>query len=588
MPGKTRIIETGREVTLLLDADRATLQAGGDKISGRVEVATGGRNGRIATVGRLWADDPAPAEGPVPTRILPGGGVLELSDSSGETNIRLRGGNGAVQARVLRAEDDEGKAGVRLDGPEAKLTIGGHHPSAKFEMIDSRGLPFVQAGGHWLKLGTPADQKGDVAIGNGGTLMMYNNSGDQTVYISGFNTEIKMGEAIRGRHKIELDGKDSTLKLGHQTQLTSDARKLSGVELNGDTATLTLGRRELAGTMQIFDVQNKASITLDGGNAVLTLGTEGREGDLLMVDSEGREVCHLNAAAAELKLGTSGAASSLRLHDDAGREVLRFADATLRVGTEGNHGRFLLRDGAGRAVVELDGEAAEFKLGTFGAASSLRLHDDAGREVLRFADATLRVGTEGNHGRFLVRDGGGRAVVELDGEASQVNVGAAGHAGQINVRDGNGNGTIQLDGNNGDIFLTNADCAEEFDFVTDVVEPGTVVVIGDDERLQPCTSGYDRRVAGVVSGAGRFRPAIVLDRRAGRTRPAVAMIGKVECKVDAGYGAIRCGDLLVSSPTPGHAMRGADSASTPGAVLGKALRGLDSGTGLVPILVCLQ
>jgi hypothetical protein len=44
----------------------------------------------------------------------------------------------------------------------------------------------------------------------------------------------------------------------------------------------------------------------------------------------------------------------------------------------------------------------------------------------------------------------------------------------------------------------------------------------------------------------------------------------------------------VSSPTPGHAMRGADSARTPGAVLGKALRGLDAGTGLVSILVCLQ
>jgi hypothetical protein len=526
MRGKTSTIETGQEVTLLLDADRATLKAGNDKIAGHVEVATGGKRS-AQTVGRLWAD-PAPAAGPTPTRVFPGGGVLELCDASGETQVRLRGGNGVVQARVLRAEDDEGKSGVRIDGPEAKLTIGGHHPSAKFEMIDSRGLPVIQASNYWLKLGTPADQKGDVANGNGSVIMMYDNRGDQTISISGFNNEITMGDVLDGRHKVELYGNSGILRLGHPSKLTGDVGKPSAVELNGNTATLTLGRRELAGTMKVFDVQSKASITLDGGNAVLTLGTEGREGDLLVVDNQGREVCHLNAAAAELKLGTAGAASSLRLHDQAGREVLRFADAT------------------------------------------------------------LRVGTEGNHGRFLVRDGAGRAVVELDGEASQVNVGAGGHAGQINVRDGNGNGTIQLDGNNGDIFLTNADCAEEFDFVTDLVEPGTVVVIGDDERLQPCSAAYDRRVAGVVSGAGRFRPAIVLDRRAGRTRPAVAMIGKVECKVDANYGTIRCGDLLVSSPTPGHAMRASDSASTPGAVLGKALRGLDAGTGLVPILVCLQ
>jgi len=524
MPGKTKIIETGREVTLLLDADRATLKAGSNEIAGHIEVAVGGSRSDQVTVGRLWAD-PAPAEGPLPTRVAPGGGVLELCDSSGETQIRLRGGNGAVQARVLRAEDDEGKAGVRLDGPEATLTIGGDHSSAKFEMIDSRGLPTVQAGSYWLKLGTPAAQKGNVAVGNGSVIMMHDVSGDQTVYISGFKAKIELGEEKSGGHRnVELDGKHATVKLG-QPKTTTGRR---GVELDGDAAMLTLGRKELAGTIKLHDVQNKASITLDGRNAVLTLGVEGREGDLLLVDSEGREVCHLNAASAELKLGTAGAASSLRLYDDDGREVLRFADST------------------------------------------------------------LRVGTAGNHGRFLVRDDRGRAVVELDGEASQVNVGAAGHGGQINVRDGNGNGTIQLDGNNGDIFLTNADCAEEFDFVTDVVEPGTVVVIGDDERLQPCTTAYDRRVAGVVSGAGRFRPAIVLDRRAGRTRPAVAMIGKVECKVDAGYGAIRCGDLLVSSPTSGHAMRGGDSASTPGAVLGKALRGLDAGTGLVPILVCLQ
>jgi hypothetical protein len=156
------------------------------------------------------------------------------------------------------------------------------------------------------------------------------------------------------------------------------------------------------------------------------------------------------------------------------------------------------------------------------------------------------------------------------------------------VCDANGKQTIQLDGASGDILLTNADCAEEFDFGVASVAPGTVVVIGEQERLMPSTEAYDRRVAGVVSGAGRFRPAIVLDRRAGAARPAVAMIGKVECRVDASQGPIRCGDLLVSSPTPGHAMAAKDPARTPGAVLGKALRGLDEGTGMIPILVCLQ
>jgi hypothetical protein len=57
-------------------------------------------------------------------------------------------------------------------------------------------------------------------------------------------------------------------------------------------------------------------------------------------------------------------------------------------------------------------------------------------------------------------------------------------------------------------------------------------------------------------------------------------------KVDAGYGAIEPGDLLVSSPTPGHAMR-ADDPRT-GTVIGKALEALETGTGTIAVMVTLQ
>jgi hypothetical protein len=56
--------------------------------------------------------------------------------------------------------------------------------------------------------------------------------------------------------------------------------------------------------------------------------------------------------------------------------------------------------------------------------------------------------------------------------------------------------------------------------------------------------------------------------------------------VDAGYGAIQPGDLLVASPTPGHAMRADDPAT--GTVIGKALSTLESGAGTVAIMVTLQ
>ncbi|HEX2296137.1 MAG TPA: hypothetical protein VHN37_12625, partial [Actinomycetota bacterium] len=222
--------------------------------------------------------------------------------------------------------------------------------------------------------------------------------------------------------------------------------------------------------------------------------------------------------------------------------------------------------------------------------------------------AGLYVGGTGNEGDVIVRDGQNRQRIKLDGgygdiwvddavgnrllhfqnEFAALYIGGSGTEGDVIVRNGDGVETIKLDGGQGDIILSNADCAEEFDVAEDA-PPGSVMVIGDDERLTPSTTPYDRRVAGVLSGAGEYRPGIVLGRQAGATdRPAIALAGKVYCRVDATHGAVESGDLLVSSATPGHAMRATDAARWPGAVLGKALRPLHEGRGLVPILVTLQ
>jgi len=142
----------------------------------------------------------------------------------------------------------------------------------------------------------------------------------------------------------------------------------------------------------------------------------------------------------------------------------------------------------------------------------------------------------------------------------------------------------------GDVVLTGADCAEEFDIAEAVdFEPGTVMVIDQDGFLQQSHQAYDKRVAGVISGAGDYRPGLVLDRRQSQDhRLPVALVGKVYCKVDARYGPIEVGDLLTTSPTPGHAMKAADPLEAFGSVLGKALRRLSSGQDLIPILVALQ
>jgi hypothetical protein len=142
----------------------------------------------------------------------------------------------------------------------------------------------------------------------------------------------------------------------------------------------------------------------------------------------------------------------------------------------------------------------------------------------------------------------------------------------------------------GDIRLINADCAEDFDVCgVNKVEPGTVMVLGDEGSLFESQRPYDKRVAGVVSGAGDYKPGIVLDKRQepGNRQP-IALMGKVFCKVDAQFGEIEIGDLLTTSPTPGHAMKTSDLFQAFGAVIGKALRPLASGHGLIPILIALQ
>jgi hypothetical protein len=181
---------------------------------------------------------------------------------------------------------------------------------------------------------------------------------------------------------------------------------------------------------------------------------------------------------------------------------------------------------------------------------------------------------------------------------------AKGRSGLVGIHTGEGNaifgratapgkagyfdGTVVV---TGDIQFLNADYAEDFDLSDPRgAEPGSVMVLDDLASLRESRSPYDGRVAGVVCGAGTYRPAVILDRRDDRTAPrvTVALVGKVYCKVDASAEPVRAGDLLTTSATPGHAMRATDRGRAFGAILGKALAGLDGGKALIPILVALQ
>ncbi len=125
------------------------------------------------------------------------------------------------------------------------------------------------------------------------------------------------------------------------------------------------------------------------------------------------------------------------------------------------------------------------------------------------------------------------------------------------------------------------------------VEPGMVVVIDPKSpgELMLATEPYDRKVAGVISGAKGLQPGMVMkaeDSAMADGDHPVALTGRVWCHCDARTGAIFPGDLLTTSATSGHAMRVADHAAAQGAILGKAMTSLADGTGLVLVLVTLQ
>jgi hypothetical protein len=165
------------------------------------------------------------------------------------------------------------------------------------------------------------------------------------------------------------------------------------------------------------------------------------------------------------------------------------------------------------------------------------------------------------------------------------------------------------------------------------IEPGMVVVIDPDNpgQVKLASEPYDRKVAGIISGANGLKPGMVMSglgteavsgqlsaiskdgangeshHKGTKTQSLVpsclggegvdpkpeasaehpvALTGRVWCWCDAKYAPIQPGDLLTTSATAGHAMRADHTKDFPrGSVIGKAMTKLETGKGLVLVLV---
>jgi hypothetical protein len=142
------------------------------------------------------------------------------------------------------------------------------------------------------------------------------------------------------------------------------------------------------------------------------------------------------------------------------------------------------------------------------------------------------------------------------------------------------NGNVEAHGS----FIPNGvDYADQLPAQGDL-EPGDVVAMGEDGLLHRATSANESDVAGVYS----TKPGVVgRQEEEQRATIPVALAGVIPVKVTSENGAIRVGDLLVSSSKPGEAMR-APANPVPGTVFGKAMQSMDGSTGKIEMLVWLR
>jgi hypothetical protein len=272
----------------------------------------------------------------------------------------------------------------------------------------------------------------------------------------------------------------------------------------------------------------------------------------------------------------------------------------------------LLSNSSGTTTMELDADEDD--------AGVMRLFDAQGDATVEIVAAE----TATNGAQILLHKADGTKTIELDAEKSgrgEISlyhddgttetieiIGAEnGTGGQIKLRNSDGTTTITMDAEHGEggdgriitdvLEITGgSDLSEQFEINGSRVDmppsPGMVVSIDPDNtgELIVSNTAYDYTVAGVVSGAGGVKPGMLMGQS---SSPAdgdypVALTGRVYCLVDASYGPVKPGDLLTTSDTPGHAMKVSDHGRAQGAIIGKAMSSLGSGTGLVLVLISLQ
>lgn len=386
----------------------------------------------------------------------------------------------------------------------------------------------------------------------GGRLTLNNTNGSSRAILEGENT----GGLLT---LYQADGNTGAVLYGND----AGSGALSLRNTNGSPRLRAYGG-PTSGSLELFDVSGTRTFLAQGAESATT-GSQ-----LLMYESDGSLSLQLDG-----EQGTGGGGYLAVYEGDGTTAMVADADS----------------QGGSLAVYEQDGTLTTW-IHNVSDAGVVSLRNPSGAETVYL------------WGIDSASTGGGQIGLKASGGTETVTIQAAevaGNGAQIILRKSDGSVGITLDAEqSGDSHITTqvltitggADLSENFNINEAETQPGMIVSIDPKQpgELLLSREAYDQKVAGVVSGAGGVRPGMLMGQAGTKAdgKHPIALTGRVYCWVDASHGAILPGDMITSSPTPGHGMKAADRERAFGSIIGKAMTGLDHGKGLVLVLVSLQ
>jgi hypothetical protein len=350
-----------------------------------------------------------------------------------------------------------------------------------------------------------------------------------------------------------------------------------------------------------LDVRQDTDTRLDGlrilnssGDRSLFLWIDGSDIARLEAGRDGIGSLVINPGGGSVGIGTTNPIVQFDLQQNAdsalgGARILNSAgERSLFLWVDGANVSRVDSGGGGSGPLALNSGGGRVGIGTTapGAQLDVRQADDSTLGGLRILNSgntrSFLLWVDGSNVSRVDSGGGGFGPLAINAGGGKVGIGTSSPNALLHVA-----GDAQVDGN---IAARYQDIAEWVPAIG-TLPHGTVVVIDGENsnRVRASSLPYDTRIAGVVSS----RPGVLLGEAA-EDRAKVAHSGRVKVKVDAQYGPVAVGDLLVSSPTAGHAMRsepitiGGATLHRPGTLLGKALEPLQGGQGEILVLLTLQ